>query len=394
MINDIIVYPGVCIRTTTQTLKNDDKSELGVKQTIETYKKSYSRTLRRNRKKVIRYGLLTINVVLLVSVTFFVTQSGSNSGSVSQNVQSNFNSNNSIADNPLDQISSADIAVNLSRVTNLEESIAVSNKADTVNAQLAITSADDVVIAKPQIVSNGLKSKKDIQRYSVVPGDSVSSLAVKFGVTSDSIRWSNGLSGDSIVPGSTILIPPVNGIVYQVKAGDDVDSLASRYRANRDYIAVFNNTEVEGLPVGGLILIPDGIQPSAGTGTRNYVASSGFPWGGSGPVYASNGYDYGYCTWWAAVRRAQIGRPIPSNLGNASTWKSLAQRSGLGVGGAPSAGAVIWTNPRDYYGHVGFVESVNPDGSVNVSEMNVAGWGRVSRKTLSPEQATAYSYIY
>ena len=72
----------------------------------------------------------------------------------------------------------------------------------------------------------------------------------------------------------------------------------------------------------------------------------------------------------------------------------LAQRSGLGVGNTPAAGAVIWTPPRDYYGHVGFVESVNPDGSVNISEMNTVGWGVVSYKTLSPEQAAGYSYIY
>src|SRR4029079_4055940 len=101
-----------------------------------------------------------------------------------------------------------------------------------------------------------------------------------------------------------------------------------------------------------------------------------------------------YCTWWAATRRAQAGRPIPSNLGNASTWKILAQRAGRGVGNAPQAGAVIWTPPRDYYGHVGYVESVDADGTVHVSEMNVMGWGRVSSKTLSAAEAARYGYIY
>ncbi len=72
----------------------------------------------------------------------------------------------------------------------------------------------------------------------------------------------------------------------------------------------------------------------------------------------------------------------------------LAQRAGLGVGNSPAGGAVIWFPPRDYYGHVGFVESVNADGSVNVSEMNVAGWGRVSYRTIPAEEAGNYSYIY
>jgi surface antigen len=50
--------------------------------------------------------------------------------------------------------------------------------------------------------------------------------------------------------------------------------------------------------------------------------------------------------------------------------------------------------PDDYYGHVGFVEEVYADGSVKISEMNTVGWGRVSYKTLTAEQASAYKYIY
>jgi surface antigen len=150
------------------------------------------------------------------------------------------------------------------------------------------------------------------------------------------------------------------------------------------------------LKVGERIIIPDGLQPVQRTYTPNTGIYSGaaFAWGGFSPVYGGNGYDYGYCTWYAAIRRAQIGRPVPSNLGNASSWKILAQRAGLGVGNAPAAGAVIWTPPRDYYGHVGFVERVDPDGTVHVTEMNTVGWGVVSSKTLTPEQAAGYGYIY
>lgn len=241
-------------------------------------------------------------------------------------------------------------------------------------------------------------SFREIQSYTAKSGDTISALAAKFGVSSDSIRWSNALGATDAIPaGKQLFMPPRgrNGIVYVVKSGDTPDSLSTRYRSNKDALIAFNDAEVGGLKVGQRIVIPDGIQPAArGAGQAGVFSSGSFAWGGFSAVYGSNGYDYGYCTWWAATRRAQIGRPIPSNLGNASTWKVLAQRAGLAVGSKPATGAVIWTPPRDYYGHVGFVEEVLPDGSVKVSEMNTAGWGRVSYKTLTPAQAAGYSYIY
>lgn len=299
--------------------------------------------------------------------------------------------------NPLDQLSSADIAVHIARAANLDEAQAVTNKADTVNAQQSVTSASQSIVDKPQVVSDGLKSRKDIQTYVVVAGDTVSSIAAKFGVTSDTVRWSNGLSGDTVAAGKQLLISPVNGIIYQVKAGDTPDALASKYHSNKDLLIAINDAEISGLPVGENIIIPGGSPATTArvaASPANAAVSGGFAWGGYGAIYGSNGYDYGYCTWWAATRRAQIGRPVPANLGNASTWKVLAQRAGFAVGNVPQAGAVIWTPPRDYYGHVGFVESVNPDGSANISEMNVVGWGKVDYKTLSASEASAFSYIY
>lgn len=329
-----------------------------------------------------------------MAVVAFVAQKPDASAPTTPSILSTKASEEAIVD-PLDALSSADIAVNVARVARLEEATSVANKADTVNAQLSVTPSDDVISSKPQIIATGLKSRKDIQTYIVAEGDTVTSIAEKFGVTSDTIRWSNSLTGDSVTPGKELIISPINGIVYKVADGDTVESIASKYSGNQEQIIVFNDIEIGGLPVGEYIVIPEGKPATRTVVTQSSIGSSAnFAWGGYSPVYGGNGYDYGYCTWWAAVRRAQIGRPIPSNLGNASTWKILAQRSGLGVGNVPAAGAVIWTPPRDYYGHVGFVESVNPDGSVNVSEMNTVGWGVVSHKTLSAAEAAAYSYIY
>lgn len=350
-------------------------------------------------------------MLLLAAVVGFVT----NNRITGHNIRPALaiSSNKDAATNPLDTLSSADIAVEVARLTSLDEATAVTNKADSVNAELSLgNSGSESIISKPLVIGTSTKSKKDIRNYVTKDGDTVSSLAARFGVTSDSIRWSNNLSGDKLIAGKDLVIPPVTGIVYTVKTGDTPDSLAQRYRANKEQIIAFNDAEIGGLVVGERILIPDGnIVPAA---SRSFASSSGFSWGGNAPVYGSNGYDYGYCTWWVQVRRTQIGRAMPSNLGNAVSWKSLAPRAGLGTGNTPQIGAAIWTDPSTMsgsyyqsYGHVGFVEKINDDGSVWVSDMNSSGyismdtnsgrgggWGRTSYRLLTPAQARGFTYIY
>lgn len=347
---------------------------------------------KKNRGRTIRYSLLAGNAILLIVVIAFVAQKPQTSNTSQANSPSAVAQASDELVNPLDELSSADIAYNVARATYLPETSSVANKADTVNAQLTIAPADNVVTAKPQVIATALKSRADIQNYTVQGGEDVPAVAAKFGVTSDTIRWSNGLTGDALTPGKLLVISPINGIVYKVAGGDTIDSIVSKYQVNRDQVVSFNDLEAGNLPVGEYIVLP-GAQPAARATSRpslsNIASSGGFAWGG-GAVYGSNGYDYGYCTWYVKNRKPEL----PSNLGNASTWKVLAQRAGFQTGNVPRAGAVIWTPPRDYYGHVGYVESVNADGSVNVSEMNVAGWGVVSRKTLSADQAAGYGYIY
>lgn len=390
MIHQLTTEVGI---RTTEVVSQEVSTRLGHLQSDIKRKRWYRRMFnKRNRGRTIRYSLLAGNAVLLMVVIAFVAQKPqtTNSSQVGSALVANQDSEEIV--NPLDALSSADIAANIATAANLREVDSVRNKADTVNAQLSIAPSGDVVNAKPQVIATALKSRADLQNYTVVAGDTVTSIAAKFGVTSDTIRWSNNLTGDSVDPGKVLIISPITGIAYKVAAGDTVDSILSKYQVDRDQLVRFNDIESGTLPVGEYIVLPNG-QPAARATAQpslaNVSSAGGFAWGG-GAVYGSNGYDYGYCTWYVKNRKPEL----PSNLGNASTWKVLAQRAGFSTGNVPRAGAVIWTPPRDYYGHVGYVESVGADGSVNVSEMNVAGWGVVSRKTLSAEQAASYGYIY
>lgn len=328
-----------------------------------------------------------LNVAMIAIVTSVVWSSRDNT---SQPVIRSLLSQ-AATDTPLDTISSAEIAANIANATSLPEAVTVVNQADSYNAQLVSVKLEQAIVSKPQLVQGGSKSRKDITKYVTVSGDTVSSLATKFGVTSDSIRWSNSLSRDYISAGTELWIPPSNGIVYNVKSGDTVESIASKYQASQEEIIAFNDIELTGLPVGENILIPDGVQP--------VVTYNAYYSGGSAAIYGyvpqwgGNGYTYGYCTYYVATRVS-----VPRNWGNANTWDDYARLSGWIVTSTPVVGAIAQSDYMSYWGHVAYVEEVRtmPDGTMQMrySDMNaLAGWNRVGYSDWVP--ITAYpNYIY
>lgn len=348
---------------------------------------------KRLRKRALRYSVLLANVVVLLAVLGFVLKSSNTAATPKQNLAVTTDSKSAV--NPVDQLSSADIAVQVARITSLYETASVTNNADSLNAQQSIGSADETILTKPQIVDTPIKSRKDIHDYVTVAGDTISGLAARFNITSDTIRWSNGYTGNNTLPvGKTLIISPVSGIVYDVKAGDTPDNLASKYHANKDQIIAFNDAEVGGLTLGQRIVIPDGsIQAAA-------AAYTSYPFGYAAK-YGFNGYDYGWCTWYAANRRSDLGHPVPGNLGNAYSWYVLAQRAGLATGSSPAVGAVAVSQAGN---HVSIVEKVNDDGSFWVSEMNshgqvsmsdstpAGGWGRIDWKLIGSVGSLKFIY--
>lgn len=92
-----------------------------------------------------------------------------------------------------------------------------------------------------------------------------------------------------------------------------------------------------------------------------------------------NGYAWGNCTRYVASRIR-----VPEMLGNAKSWGYI-----LGTKPEPVKGAIAWTT-AGWAGHVAIVESVQGD-TVTVSEMNYAGFNRISWRTV-PKWEFAYIY--
>ncbi|HPT66154.1 MAG TPA: M23 family metallopeptidase [Candidatus Woesebacteria bacterium] len=109
--------------------------------------------------------------------------------------------------------------------------------------------------------------KGEVTEYRVVEGDTVSSIAVKFGVTIDTIMWENSLkSVDAIKVGQILKILPVTGVRYKVKRGETIYSIAKAHQVDAQNIIdypfnTFSNDETFALSAGQELIIPDGIKP-------------------------------------------------------------------------------------------------------------------------------------
>lgn len=354
--------------------------------------------------KISRYVKLTVATLMVLSIVG--SQLAGRVSSESRYVAPQARLDNPIETDiiqPVDQVVAADVAASVAQEADLLITPNVANRADTLDAQLSTSTktedTQNAVVEKPQLIAASGGTINDIQTITTAEGDTVDSLAAKFGVSADTIRWENNLGSANPPAGTSLRILPVTGLTYTVAAGDTAATVASKFQTTAEDVSAYNDVEVKGLPAGTKIIVPNGIKPSAPVAAKRRAStgstSTAFSFGGSSVLYAGNRYAYGYCTYYAYNRRAAAGHVIGSNWGNASTWASLARASGFAVDKNPRAGDVFQTaGGWGGYGHVGYVESVNGDGSITVSEMNYAGWNRISSRTIPASAIGQFNYIH
>lgn len=110
----------------------------------------------------------------------------------------------------------------------------------------------------------GIPPLPKVITYTVRPGDTMSSIAARFGLTLDALRWSNPKfehNPDDIYPGDVLRIPPINGVVVEVQEGDTIEGLARRYNVPPEVIREYAANRLSPpytLQPGTLIVIPGG----------------------------------------------------------------------------------------------------------------------------------------
>jgi surface antigen len=295
----------------------------------------------------------------------------------------------------LDDVKSANLAANVASSANLSVADSVYNQSISVSAGADLGQYNATVASRAQ--TTDLTAMSALIAYTVVEGDTASSIATKFGVSTQTIQWANNLTNDTVAVGSTVVVPALDGVVYTVKAGDDLNSIATKYQSDVNNIITVNDLDGATVTADTKLLLPGGILPETERpGYRAPVIKRQNSGNGGGttlfiPASGGNRYAYGYCTWYVYNRRVQLGRPIPSNLGNANTWARRAASAGYRVDRVPEVGAIMQNGGG--LGHVAVVEVIYPNGTIMVSEMNAhygvdfdghaSGWGRVSHRIVN-----------
>ena len=106
------------------------------------------------------------------------------------------------------------------------------------------------------------------------------------------------------------------------------------------------------------------------------------PWCSSGQdsMLDSWGMYNRECVSYTAWKVHESGRHMPywGGIGNANQWDDNARAAGIPVDGSPRSGDVAIKNSQPY-GHAMYVEGVNGDGTINISQYNSNLNGQFSR---------------
>ena len=107
-------------------------------------------------------------------------------------------------------------------------------------------------------VSDGV-ANETISTYVVRKGDNLQTIAKMFGVSVNTIIWSNDINGSTIREGQLLVILPISGVEHTVKKGDTILSIAKLYKADTYDISRYNNIPLDQvLTIGEIIIVPDG----------------------------------------------------------------------------------------------------------------------------------------
>lgn len=242
------------------------------------------------------------------------------------------------------------------------------------SVKIASSSTEQSIVVGENVFQTQVsqKPRDKTLTYTVQKGDTISTISQKYGISEDTIKWQNSLTGDTITVGDTLEILPVTGISYKVQSGDTVYTIAKKFDTDAQKIVDFPfndfaNPETFSLVTGQMLLVPDGIKPSDQPFIKRQVfvaqgptsvSSAGFTWPMRGGLSQ-------FASWYhmAIDITNPIGTPVvAAQSGTVSKVSVGSWDGGYGTN-------VYIDGGNGYVTHYAHMSSI----SVNVGESVVAG---------------------
>ncbi|MDB4978226.1 MAG: peptidase family protein [Candidatus Peribacteria bacterium] len=94
--------------------------------------------------------------------------------------------------------------------------------------------------------------------HTVQTGETMDAIAKRYGISSQTIQWVNGLTGKVLKPGQELVILPVDGVLHTVRRGQTLGRIAQLYDIPADVIARQNNIKGGFIIAGQELIVPGG----------------------------------------------------------------------------------------------------------------------------------------
>jgi murein DD-endopeptidase MepM/ murein hydrolase activator NlpD len=262
----------------------------------------------------------------------------------------------------------------------------------TAAAQISSSSAAQSIVVGENVFQTNVsqKPRNTTITYTVQRGDTVSTIAQKFGISQDTIRWANDLSDDTLNVGDTLQILPVTGISYKVQSGDTVYTIAKKFATDAQNIVDFPfndfaNPETFSLVTGQMLIVPNGIKPSEQPFIQPQVFIAQGPstssFSGSGFTWPVHGLITQFASWYheALDLAAPYGTPIVAAKSGTVTE---ANTGGYNYG---YGNDVVIDHGGGYKSLYAHMEAVNVSaGQQVVGGSTVIGWIGMTGRTTGP----------
>ncbi len=150
-----------------------------------------------------------------------------------------------------------------------------------------------------QEADESVAPRTEVEIYDVQSGDTVSSIAAAFGISTSTVLWANDLGSWSYIrPGDELKIPPVSGVLHTVKNGDTLNSIASEYEVESEQIIAFNKlASADDLVIGEEIIVPGGKKKVVVPPRRTDIGTPSSPSAPSSPSSAGSAAGDGGWVW-------------------------------------------------------------------------------------------------